>query len=707
LGEVESILAGVEGIKSSMVASRRLRGGENYLAAYYVMEKGKKLDEENLKNILNASLPGYMIPQVFIPCEDFPLTPTGKIDRKRLPDPDETRLSNIQTFGCTYTPPRDRVEEKLVEIWKEILGVEIIGVGANFFRLGGHSLTATLLAARIFKEFQVKIPLPEVFRTPTIKDLSSYIIAAARDRYTPIKAREEKEYYPLSSGQKRLYVMQQMAADAVSYNISHVFLLEGDLEEGKVEGAFCGLIRRHESLRTSFHLVNEQPVQRIHDAVEFEIENYKNSEVEVKVEVEEEVPCGGCGAPGLLDACGEDLATDGTECTEKKPFEPKSQELRVKSYIKDFILPFDLSKAPLLRVGLIDVGDRRSLLVIDMHHIIADGMSLGIMAGNLMALYNGKTAANLSLRYRDYSQWQQEQKESGEIKEQEEFWLKEFQGELPVLSLPTDFKRPGLQYFEGGSWSFSLGEKDTEQLKILAAERDVTLFMVLLSLYNVWLARISTQEDIIVGTPTAGRRYPGIENIIGMFVNTLALRSYPVGEKTFLEFLHEVRQWTLAAFENQDYQFEDLVERLQQHRDSNRNPLFDVMFTFQNLSVIGMEIPGLTLNPYPYENQVSKFDLSLDVMDKEGRLAFTLHYSQTLFKKSTIERITGSFKNMVFCVLADPGKKLGSIDILTEAEKSELLIHFNDTGKKYRSDRGIKVWIEEQVEKTPRDIARN
>ncbi|UCH93606.1 MAG: amino acid adenylation domain-containing protein, partial [Candidatus Aminicenantes bacterium] len=684
LGEIESTLDKVAGIKKSVVVSRQTSNGENYLAAYYRAGIETEINENNIRNILNDSLPGFMIPHVFIPLEDFPLTPTGKIDRQALPKPDEAHVLAAQNYHYGCTAPENQIEEKMVHIWKQLLDMERISTGANFFQLGGHSLTAALLAARIFKEFNVKIPLKEIFLNPFIKELSKYINESVKAQYMPIKAVEKMEYYPLSSAQKRIYILQQMAPASISYNISNAFVLEGDLDLAKLEAVFCQLTRRHVSLRTSFAAVDEEPVQKVHDKVEFGIEYFGTHELHELHEKNNKKFCRGPGGGFSKEPPGRRRHDD---------------------MIKSFIRPFDLSRVPLLRVGLIKAGHKKYILVIDVHHIIADGMSLGIIARDLRAMYHGKTLPALRLQYRDYSQWQKGQKESVEIKQQEEFWLNKFPGELPVLNLPTDFKRPDIQNFAGSSWSFELDDEDTKRLKTLASEKDATLFMVLFSLYNVWLAKISGQEDIIVGTPAAGRNYPGLENITGMFVNTLALRNYPSGQQTFEEFLKEVRQGILPAFENQDYPFENLVEHLWQHRDSSRNPLFDVMFTFQNLTGPGMEIPGLTLTPYPYQNQISKFDINLDSIDKGERLAFTLQYCEKLFKKSTIERYARYFNQVVSSVLADHGQKLGSIEIITKTEKSEILNHFNDTVVKYPLDRVVKVLFEEQVSKTPRDTA--
>ncbi|MCP4213835.1 MAG: amino acid adenylation domain-containing protein, partial [bacterium] len=501
-----------------------------------------------------------------------------------------------------------------------------------------------------------------VFKTPTIRTLALYVKRTAKNTYTSIEAVEKKEYYPLSSAQKRLFILQQIEMKSTVYNMPETIPLADTTDFDKLEGIFKQLIRRHESLRTSFIIVNEEPVQRIHDDVDFAISNF--------------------------DLPAEDTARETTNRCES-------------SHIR----PFDLSRAPLLRVGAVKKENNRYLLFVDMHHIISDGASHRILLEDFTALYEGKDLAPLRIQYKDFSQWWNSGKEKENIKKQEIYWLKEFKGEVPVLNLPTDYPRPSIQSFEGGTLNFQLEKNETTLLKTLALEEGVTLYMVLLGLFNVFLSKVAGMEDIVIGTPTAGRRHPDLEQVMGMFVNTLALRNYPNSNNSFLNFLQEVKERTLEAFENQDYPFEDLVENVEVNRDAGRNPLFDVLFNFQGHSPAGEEPPGEYADETQPEKQefsvTSKFDLTLHALDSGEIILFTFEYCSKLFKEETIRRFISYFLKTAGELLRHTDKTLLEADILPEAEKNRILYDFNDTAANYPEDKTIHQLFEEQVRKTP------
>ncbi|HLP58027.1 MAG TPA: condensation domain-containing protein, partial [Candidatus Deferrimicrobium sp.] len=410
----------------------------------------------------------------------------------------------------------NEIEEKLAAIWSELLGVEkgVIGREDNFFELGGHSLKATTMMTRIHKEFNVRVKLIDIFKAPNIRDVAALIGRVSKENFTGIGPVEKKEYYVVSSAQKRMYILQQMEADNTAYNMPRVMELAGDIDKERLEAVTLQLVQRHESLRTSFHIVNNQPVQKIHI----------------------------------------NITKRFAELFQKRPPGGPPEAI-----IKSFIRPFDLSSAPLLRVELVELEARRHMLMVDMHHIIADGVSIDILVADFMALYIGQELPGLKRQYKDYAEWQQNREIKEELRQRESFWLKTLAGEMPRLDLPTDFARPAVQDFAGSTLEFQLGKEETDALKRLAQSEKVTLFMTLLAIYNIFLSRVSGQEEIIVGAPVAGRRHSDLERIIGMFVNTLALRNYPSMHKTFREFLSEIKQNTLEAFENQDYPFEELI----------------------------------------------------------------------------------------------------------------------------------------------------
>jgi amino acid adenylation domain-containing protein len=590
-----------------------------------------------LKEYLQEELPDYMIPSFFVRLDKIPLTPNGKIDRKSLPDPDiEAEEEN------EYTRPRNEVEQKLAAIWSEVLGAERdkISIDSNFFHLGGQSLNASIMAARIHKTFDVKLPLVEIFRTPTIRGLSEFIKGVTKDKYASIMPAEKREYYALSSAQRRLYLLQQSDLENSVYNISEIVVLEEEADRKRLEETFGQLIHRHESLRTSFEVVEGEPVQRIHEDAALKIEYH-------------EFPC-----------TQDEVEVEGR--TSHSPYSPNPTE----SIIRRFLRSFDLSRAPLLRVGLLKIEKEKHMLMVDMHHIISDGVSHMVLIKDFTALYDREQLSPLRLHYKDFSQWQNQLTQSGEMQKQEAFWLKEFSGQLPELTIPMDYVRPPVRSFEGDAIEFELGSGETRFLKEMAEKQGATLFIVLLAVYNVLLAKLGGKEDIIVGTGVAGRRHADLEKIIGMFVNTLALRNYPTGEKPFNEFIKEVKERTLNAFENQDYLFEDLLENIGSKGDVNRNPLFDTIIMVQNMEMEpgnrpGTDIPEIKVKSYDKKVRTAKFDISFYCYEGEETLFFTIEYCTRLFKKATIELFFGHFKKIVSFIMENENIQLKEIVLPT------------------------------------------
>jgi len=467
-----------------------------------------------------------------------------------------------------------------VRLWSEVLSVEkeSVGIDARFFDLGGNSLKGIVLISNLHKVFNVKMSLADIFNLQTIRALAEHIKGASPDRYISIEKAGDKPYYPLSSAQKRLYVLQQMNKENTGYNMPLTVVLEGKTGKEKLEDSFKALINRHESLRTSFELVDGDPVQKIHKNVAFTIEFYDLTGNQA--EVEEGIPC-------------------------------SHQDI-----IENFVKPFNLSQAPLLRVGLIKLNEEKHILMTDMHHIISDNISNNILVKDFAAFYRGEQVPPLNLQYKDYSEWRNNQKEKERIKQQEHYWLDRFSGHLPVLRLPIDYPRPPIQSSEGRTFHFRIEKEQAEDLKKLAQQEGVTLQMLMLALFHILLSKLSSQEDIITGTTIAGRSHADLEGIIGIFVNTLALRNFPSSEKTFKDFLKEVKENSLKAYENQDYPFEDLVKNVVIDRDNSRNPIFDILFEIQEIdtdlkngNVPEIEIPGLRIRPYKSKIETTKFDM--------------------------------------------------------------------------------------------------
>ena len=650
LGEIEGQLLKHEEIKEAVVVDKEDEERNKYLAAYIVCDSNIVVSQ--LREYLSKKLPGYMVPSYFIQMERLPLTSNGKIDRKKLPEPGQ----DINT-GVEYIAPRNEIEEKLEKIWSKLLKTKEISIDSDFFDLGGHSLKVTKLIAEINKEFNVEISFTEVFDKPTIRNMGEYIVQAKESIYSSIRQVEEREVYKVSSAQKRLFALNQFAQEEVNYNTPAVMTIEGRLEKERVEKTFRKLVERHEAFRTSFELQDDEIVQRVHKEIEFNIE--------------------------YMEVC-EDVVT---------------------RIVDRFIKPFDLSKAPLLRIKLLQIEEEKYILMVDMHHIISDGASVGIIMEEFAKLYNGDVLEELKIQYKDYAAWQNELLDSGAMKNNEEYWLTVFGDEIPVLDMPTDYLRPTLQSFEGDSIIFKLDKELTEKIKELGNNNGATLYMILLSTYNILLSRYSGQEDIIVGSPIAGRPHADLQSIVGMFVNTLAMRNYPKGDKTFKKFLEDVKKNALDAYEHQDYQFDELVEKLDIRRDLSRNALFDTMFVMQNTDIEELEINGLIFKPYGFENKISKVDLTLSAVEIEGEVMCNLEYCTRLFKRETVERISQHFINILRVVAENPEIGLLEIEMLSKEEKRKILVDFNDTKKEYPEDKTIYELFQEQVKKAPENIA--
>jgi len=663
LGEIESQLLKKENIQEAVVLAKEKRDREKYLCAYIMSRE--KLDVPELRGYLSSGLPDYMIPSFFVQVEKIPLNPNGKVDRKALPEP-------VLESKDNYAPPTDEIELKLVDIWSKVLNIDgaSIGVDADFFELGGHSLKATIMASDIHKKMDVKIPLAEIFETPTIRELAGYIRTitrgSARDAFAPIEPAEEKEYYPLSPAQKRLYVLNQLVADNTGYNVPQTIYPGESIHRERLEQTFKKLIARHESFRTSFIEVDNVPFQQIHREVDFTVDSYE---------------AGGAEIEDVID---------------------------------NFIRPFDLSRAPLIRVYLINLGGSRQAIFIDIHHIIIDAASHSILRQEFMSLYSnpGAELPGLRLTHKDYSQWHQGEELRGTLSRQKAFWLKEFpqDDEITLLNLPFDYPRPLIQNFEGNHVSFALTVEETTIIKEIAKENEITLFMCLLVLFNILYSKLSGQEDIILGVPAAARRHADLQHVVGMLVNTTAMRNYPTANKTFNVFLQEVKQQTLKAYENQEYPFEALVDNLLVNRDTGRNPIFDVMLSMINtpnfnFEINTREIQALTSYSYKHRKAVSRFDLIFNSWEAGEHIYLGGEYSSRLFKPQTIDRFINYFRHMVRVLPAYTKARLCHIPIMSEEEKKGILDL--SAGYEEKADTGptLHRGFEVQVEQTPDKIA--
>jgi amino acid adenylation domain-containing protein len=581
------------------------------------------------------------LPQVIVSKTDLQKRIDDWVSRKHLADEGATAdldaIKEEDNNEGDNEETGDATSRMLLKLWQIYFGKPNISTDDDFFEIGGDSLKALTMIRRIHKAFNVEVSIKDFFDNASVAKLSQYMNAArngladsTHQQFSSIPRSSEKEYYKLSSAQKRLFFVFEMDKASLAYNVPQVVRLKGDIDKARLQNVFERLIERQECLRTSFHLVNEVPVQKIWDKVDFEIAHFQ------------------------------------------------SDETGVDAIIRKFIRPFDLSAAPLLRVGLIEIGPQQYFLMVDTHHIVTDGISQGVLVRDFMALYNNQELPVLPLQYRDYAEWQESPSQQERIAKQKDFWLSTFAKEAPLSNLPGDFIRPLVASHKGGFVKFELSVEETNGLKSIIEKENVTMFMVLLSFYNILLGRLSNQEDIVIGNPVAGRQDTELENIIGMFVGTLPLRNYPKVNISFKEFLANVKASSLASFDNQDYPYEELVDELKVKRLPGRNPLFDVWFVYHNFDEIRLDYPGLSMEEYDLGRGESKFDMSFEAFESNNQLLATIGFTTDLFRQERVEKFVSYFKRIVAAVIKDVNTKIGDIELISAEERQSVFNNVHD-----------------------------
>jgi bacitracin synthase 3 len=627
--EVEVLLRESQLLDDAVVATRQDTAGDSYLCAYWI-PGSKKTDETQLKDYLAEVCPPYMIPAYFVALDSFPLTANGKVNRDALPRPEALKTVD-------YVAPRDEQERQLAGIWSELLGIpaEKIGVFDNFFDLGGHSLKVTMLISKILKIFDVKISLADIFRTPQIAAMSQLIGRSAKTGTPDIRPVEKRDYYPLSSAQTRLYFLNQFSQIGTSYNMPFAVRVSGQLDVEKAEAAFTALAARHEALRTAFLTVDSQPVQRIVAPAPFTVSRF-------------------------------DLSNAGGD-----------RDQNVRRVIDDFVAPFPLDRPPLMRVALIQVAEQEAILLFDIHHIICDGTSGGILGSDFLRLYAGETLQPLRVQYKDYACWQRSMADEGEIDRQERYWLEVYAPDrpIPALQLPLDFPRGETMTYGGDRFQFELEPDLFSDFQELGRRYNATLYMNLLAVFNVLLHKYTADCDIIVGCAVAGRNHEDLRHILGMFINILPMRNFPAGDKSYAAFLSEVGERVVRAFDHQDYPFERLIGHLKPRlaNDPARHPLYVVDFTLQNFAQAEERPLDVKVTPYKMENKTSKLDMNLMAYERKDRIRFSLEYCSGLFKPETIEKMAGHLLKIIETVSGDPDILIKDIQLLEAGEQESVV----------------------------------
>lgn len=616
-GEIESVITDLKGIESAALVAHVDKTGSS-LAVYYTQNLSLSVNE--VKEFLKERLPEYMLPSYYCPMDSLPVTTNGKIDKGKLPVPGEMCCENKEIL-----PPGNSFEERLLKIWKHILERDDISVRDNFFHLGGHSLKAALLLSGILETFEADITLKDIFNNPVLENQARFIKNSGYRALDTVEKAVEREFYPLSSSQKRFWTLSQIEGGNSSYNVPGAFLIKGELDRDRLQKAFTALIERHESLRTVFTEEEGEPVQKI--------VTFTENPIEVR-----------------------DLTL--------------LKEEEILSLIeKEFLLPFDLEKGPLIRLVLLEVPWQREILVFNIHHIICDGWSLHILFKELSELYNGTFCKNeLPFQYVDFS----ESRRSRLMPEQGRYWAEKLKNP-PLFNMPGEKRRPSVMTYNGLVLEKTFNKELSKGVETLSAERGVSLFMTLQALVKTLLYRYTEQEDIIVGTPSAGRHLRGTDNQIGLYLNTLALRDSVKGDESFSDLLKRVSQTSLMAFENQDYPFEMILEDLSLKRDTSRSPLFDIMVVLQNNREPVLSLDGAELSLMDIPFCISKFDMTFEFFDTEDELKLKLEFNRDIYSRSFMERSLEHLETLTESVLKNPDEKIAMLNILSPSEKSFLL----------------------------------
>jgi amino acid adenylation domain-containing protein len=679
LREIEAALRQHGSVREALVLVREDVVGDQRLVAYVVTatDAGRRTNDERadsscvseLRAFLAARLPDYMLPSAFVLLDALPRTPNGKLDRRALPAPAQTRDERD-----SFVAPRTPVEEVLARIWEQILGVAPVGSADNFFALGGHSLLATQVIARVRQMLHVALPVRALFETPTLGGLAEQIERERRSALgldmLPLQPIPHAGPVPLSFAQQRLWFLDQLVPNSPFYNVPTAVRLDGALDLPALAHSLNGVVRRHEALRTTFAIVDGQPAQLIAAALHLPLP--------------------------LID-----LHAIRAE---------QRQSLALRLVVAEARRPFDLVRGPLVRALLLRLAADEHLLFLAMHHIISDGWSMGVLIGEVAALYAARvlrqpaTLPTLPIQYPDFTYWQREWLQGAVLATQMAYWKRQLGAQPPVLALPTDRPRPAFQTFRGARQRVRVPAALTEALLALSRANGTTLFMTLLATFQTLLARYSGQRDIVVGAPIANRTRAELEPLIGFFVNTLVLRGDLSGDPSFRALLARVRETTLDAHAHQDLPFEKLVEELQPNRDPSRNPLFQVMFVLQNAPMPALSLPNLTLQPIETYNGTAKFDLWLGLGAGPDGLFGALEYNVDLFDDTTILRLRAHLLTLLASVTTDPQHRLADLPLLTAPEQQQVIAEWNDTRTDY-AELCVHRLCEMQVERTPDAIA--
>ncbi|HET7464986.1 MAG TPA: amino acid adenylation domain-containing protein, partial [Longimicrobium sp.] len=665
-GEIAARLAEHPAVREAVVLARGEGAGETRLVAYWVGDASP--GAEVLRAHLGERLPEYMVPALYVRLDGWPLTPNGKLDRAALPAPDAGAYA-----ARAYEAPLGETEQALAEIWATVLGVERVGRRDHFFELGGHSLLAVQVISRVRQVLEAQVALGDVFTRPVLHDFARHLETAARAALPPIEPAPRDGRVPLSFAQQRLWFLEQMGGLGSAYHLPTRLRLRGELDRAALARALDQIVERHEALRTTIARVDGAPEQRIAPVEESRF-HLAEHDLRGRADAEAEL--------GRLMA----------------------EEARA---------PFDLERGPLVRGRLVRLAADDHALLLTLHHIVSDGWSMGVLTRELSALYAAHARGGearlpaLPVQYADYAVWQRRWMEGEALREQAEYWTRTLAGAPELLELPTDRPRPAQPDHAGAQLGVELDEALTAELKALSRRHGATLFMTLLAGWAAVLGRLAGQDEVVVGTPTAGRGHREIEGLIGFFVNTLALRLDLSGAPTVAQLLERAKRRVIEAQHHQDIPFEQVVERIDPARTLSHTPLFQVMFAWQNAPRGRLELPGLTLVPAaaPNDTGAAKQDLGLTLGEADGRIVGTVTYATSLFERDTVERWAGYLRRVLRAMAAGAHQPVARLPMLPPDERARVLDEWNRTAAEFASESCIHHLFEDQAARVPDALA--
>ncbi|MEM9916809.1 MAG: amino acid adenylation domain-containing protein, partial [Bacteroidota bacterium] len=669
LGEIEEYLVRVAGVQSGAVVAKEGENGDRFLCAYVQRKDGHQVTTDDIRLALSSWLTAYMVPEVVLFVDEMPRTATGKIDRKSLQKRVVVRASNDQTFEAATTP----TERILHEIWCDVLGLEQISILDDFFHIGGNSLKAIRVQAAVHQQWKKEVSFADFFRHPDIRSFAHYLDQQSETAFESIPLADKADLYPLSPAQRRLWVLAQFEHNKTAYNLTHAFRLDGALNKEALLTATTRLIERHESLRTRFVSRKGEPFQQIVDAATFEI----------PLQYEEL-----SSAIDPMVKCLQEIETEAQHA-------------------------FDLAKDSLLRIRVWKMAEDQHVLLFNIHHIITDAWSMKILIDEWTQQYqsivNGQALEQtaLPIQYKDYAAWINTRLSTGQLAEAADYWTNCFAGELPRLDLPLDFNRPSIRTFAGKTIVQPLEAKQYQRLKAFGKERQLTVFTTLSALVNTLLFHLTGQEDIVVGTTIAGRNRQELQEQIGFYINTLALRTTFKGSDDFESLLDSIQANIQQAFRYQDYPFDELVEAVVTQRDASRAPLFDVLVEHLGAEITAAptSIDKLQIEDIELENDTSKFDLSFRFIDELDTTVLYLEYNSNLFSESSIVRWMSMFNELLDAVLKDSKRPLADFDLMPPTEFNQLLQWNKSSVGLDANCRNLKSGFEFQVAFTPNKTA--